>query len=1362
MPKTPESGGIPLPASWPPFNRDMWDDRAHCLLESLSRMGHEDEDYASVPAAINMSKGSLARAAKGRQESSIAKQATKEGANEDAAKVRPDDEEEEEVEEETRLRVKPTRVLKTFEQRRKFIVKAMDMHRHTIGGGRSGRRGRAECVSFFRRVLEILDEQYEEALKAEGVGDDEDEEGSPRGIKGKYVKSEEYGERSSSSEEEEDSSEEEEEEGGVEEEEEEVSDEEEEEVKDVTPEQKPTKPPRKGPGRPRKSETTALSEPPKKPKAPKPAPRVVLNEQDFFDQHNDLCEVCNQPGEVLCCATCNLVFHVHCARPKLQEEPPDDWKCAYCWAAGVMGGKKDGKERRKAAQACREMERMRRDIKERTRKRAAGEIMDVESGLEESEDDGDTNPAGVEASGGAGGDGVRVSVEDAAVSGCRKCVKELATGVKTRKTHDDYCPRKWKSVGKPTYASPSAGGVTPTATASVKREKESSAEEEPEDVEDEEVEEDEEDEEDEEEVESEEKEEEENEDDDNDEEEEDIEADSLFSPSSQTSGLRDGGMVPLEISAAAGCTKCQKELMTGEKTRKVHADNCPRKYRGAYMLLSPADMPSTNPLLFGTVLEADTKAQVDTEAKESEADEEPKQVTSSITTASAAAATETTCIAVFSDPDAEAPPVKRRKVGRPPSKKSSVLPAAELPTMPKDGPAPLEEGAATGCIKCRKELATGEKTRKTHSDDCPRKWKAAGRPPTGTPSPASAAAAMARQQQQQLLQKQAATGGKLPGGGEKSQEKGAAAGDPMSPPPKLPRRPGRPPRKSLPAETADTDYSAAAMSPLKPPGRPSVKSAPAETVDAPLAEAVDNKSSSAAMPPLKPRGRPPKSSIKSAPAEIVDAADAEAVDIKSSAAAMPPLKPRGRPPKSSVKSAPAEIVDAPDAEAVDSNSSAAAMPPLKSPGRPGRPLVKSATAESAPVGMSLDRIMVPRREKRTRLEMTNSAASFSNTSTITTAAENAYAAAKYTAEEEEEESAAIAAIGDLAEATAKEHEENYPGNSSWMDTDGKDKYAETFRGGGGAGEVTLKLERSNEVIAVDVTSTSAVLPGASTTKGATSRENEDENMDDTCVLVKPFQRGGQMNWAPVKAEVAAFAPSVPKREPEGLPVYSSLMLGDMSALTHANNGRMRRSRKKPPLFNPQDGPDYSWRSGDNTPENICGKAAGKDSGGPEHLRGGGRPKKEDTASPAPATPASTFARRGRPPTKQTKGGGTPKKNAKRAPIKKETNDSIPGVGVLNRKPGSLFDCSACLDIGKIKICCYCACRLCFNKFGKEQTILCDKCDQEYHTFCLGLDKIPDAEWECPACIENEEKKVLLEQRKKVCFLNWCYPGHQGP
>ncbi len=59
--------------------------------------------------------------------------------------------------------------------------------------------------------------------------------------------------------------------------------------------------------------------------------RALVNDQDFFDQHNDHCNVCNQPGELLCCATCTLVFHIDCLLPKLIEEPPDDWRCAECW-----------------------------------------------------------------------------------------------------------------------------------------------------------------------------------------------------------------------------------------------------------------------------------------------------------------------------------------------------------------------------------------------------------------------------------------------------------------------------------------------------------------------------------------------------------------------------------------------------------------------------------------------------------------------------------------------------------------------------------------------------------------------------------------------------------------------------------------------------------------------------------------------------------------------------------------------------------------------------------------------------------------------------------------------------------------------
>jgi hypothetical protein len=57
---------------------------------------------------------------------------------------------------------------------------------------------------------------------------------------------------------------------------------------------------------------------------------ALVNEQDFFDQHNDHCDVCNQPGELLCCATCTLVFHIDCLLPKLIEEPPDDWRCTHC------------------------------------------------------------------------------------------------------------------------------------------------------------------------------------------------------------------------------------------------------------------------------------------------------------------------------------------------------------------------------------------------------------------------------------------------------------------------------------------------------------------------------------------------------------------------------------------------------------------------------------------------------------------------------------------------------------------------------------------------------------------------------------------------------------------------------------------------------------------------------------------------------------------------------------------------------------------------------------------------------------------------------------------------------------------------
>ncbi len=61
-------------------------------------------------------------------------------------------------------------------------------------------------------------------------------------------------------------------------------------------------------------------------------PLIITNNDDFYAQHNAHCEVCANPGHILCCLTCTAVFHLHCARPILNKYPPDNWRCAFCLA----------------------------------------------------------------------------------------------------------------------------------------------------------------------------------------------------------------------------------------------------------------------------------------------------------------------------------------------------------------------------------------------------------------------------------------------------------------------------------------------------------------------------------------------------------------------------------------------------------------------------------------------------------------------------------------------------------------------------------------------------------------------------------------------------------------------------------------------------------------------------------------------------------------------------------------------------------------------------------------------------------------------------------------------------------------------
>lgn len=60
------------------------------------------------------------------------------------------------------------------------------------------------------------------------------------------------------------------------------------------------------------------------------------------DGHNEVCEVCSQGGELLCCDTCSLVFHPSCARPALAALPTasEAWSCAFCVADGTVKPRK--------------------------------------------------------------------------------------------------------------------------------------------------------------------------------------------------------------------------------------------------------------------------------------------------------------------------------------------------------------------------------------------------------------------------------------------------------------------------------------------------------------------------------------------------------------------------------------------------------------------------------------------------------------------------------------------------------------------------------------------------------------------------------------------------------------------------------------------------------------------------------------------------------------------------------------------------------------------------------------------------------------------------------------------------------------
>jgi len=53
---------------------------------------------------------------------------------------------------------------------------------------------------------------------------------------------------------------------------------------------------------------------------------------DEDDNHDEVCAICKESGELLLCDTCNLVYHMSCLDPPLTAVPPGLWLCPKCKA----------------------------------------------------------------------------------------------------------------------------------------------------------------------------------------------------------------------------------------------------------------------------------------------------------------------------------------------------------------------------------------------------------------------------------------------------------------------------------------------------------------------------------------------------------------------------------------------------------------------------------------------------------------------------------------------------------------------------------------------------------------------------------------------------------------------------------------------------------------------------------------------------------------------------------------------------------------------------------------------------------------------------------------------------------------------
>ena len=169
-----------------------------------------------------------------------------------------------------------------------------------------------------------------------------------------------------------------------------------------------------------------------------------------------------------------------------------------------------------------------------------------------------------------------------------------------------------------------------------------------------------------------------------------------------------------------------------------------------------------------------------------------------------------------------------------------------------------------------------------------------------------------------------------------------------------------------------------------------------------------------------------------------------------------------------------------------------------------------------------------------------------------------------------------------------------------------------------------------------------------------------------------------------------------------------------------NDARVRRQRRQPTLFNPQNCADSEWQS-DERLEWLTNSTRASSS---EDEKSGG----EDLNRPLAKAGKNQSDKTSAKPQSKVDTSDAPGDGKDMSPAK--VNQA--GVAATS---GFVW-CSFCKDDPSIPICCFCACRICFGKHDKPNLLLCDRCDGEYHIFCLDppLKQVPTTKkWYCPKC-----------------------------